>query len=197
MRRKGTVFIDKYIRSLEQTDEYLLSKILDCDSNTSNAFKYFELGIYPIRYEIIKRKILFLQYILQQDRTSMIYKVLEATQENPLKNDFVTTCERYLEHLKIDLTFEEISQMSQYNFKKLVKEKTKEAGFKYLIEEKNRQSKVCDIQYKCLEIQEYLMEENKNTEISQIIFKLRGKTLDIKTPKKWKYEDDLCLCCGE
>ena len=41
------------------------------------------------------------------------------------------------------------------------------------------------------------MEENKNTEISQIIFKLRGKTLDIKTQKKWKYEDDLCLGCGE
>ena len=40
---------DKDIRSLEQTDEYLLAKILDCDSNTSNAFRYLELGIYPIR----------------------------------------------------------------------------------------------------------------------------------------------------
>ena len=188
---------DKDIRSLEQTDEYLLAKILDCDSNTSNAFKYLELGIYPIRYEIMKRKILFLQYILQQDKNSMIYKVLEATQENPVKNDFVATCERYLTHLQIDLTFEEISRMSQYQFKNMVKEKTKEAGFKYLIEEKNRQSKICDMQYKCLEVQEYLMEGNKNTEISQTIFKLRGKTLEIKTQKKWRYEDDLCVGCGD
>jgi hypothetical protein len=110
---------DKDIRSLEQTDEHLLAKILDCDSNTSNAFKYLELGIYPIRYEIMKRKILFLQYILHQDKNSMIYKVLEATQENPLKNDFVTTCERYLAHLEIKLSFEEISKMSQYKFKKI------------------------------------------------------------------------------
>ena len=87
--------------------------------------------------------------------------------------------------------------MSEYKFKKLVKERTKEAGFKHLVEEKNRQSKICDIQYKSLEIQEYLMEGNKNTEISKVIFKLRGKTLEIKTMKKWKYEDDLCVGCGE
>ena len=57
---------DKNIRALEQTDELLLTKILGCDSNTSNVFKYLELGIYPVRFEIIKRKILFLHYLLQQ-----------------------------------------------------------------------------------------------------------------------------------
>jgi hypothetical protein len=52
------------IRALEQTDEMLLSKILESEANTSNVFKYLELGIYPVRFEIIKRKIIFLQYIL-------------------------------------------------------------------------------------------------------------------------------------
>ena len=37
---------DKNIRSLEQTDELLLTRILGCDSNTSNVFKYMELGVY-------------------------------------------------------------------------------------------------------------------------------------------------------
>ena len=32
------------IKGLEQTDEILLSKILESDSNTSNVFKYLELG---------------------------------------------------------------------------------------------------------------------------------------------------------
>ena len=31
---------DKDVRALEQTDEILLSKILGCDANTSNMFKY-------------------------------------------------------------------------------------------------------------------------------------------------------------
>ena len=40
------------------------------------------------------------------------------------------------------------------------------------------------------------MEGNKNIQISKLIFKARGKTLDIKTYKKWKYDYDLCVGCG-
>ena len=40
---------DKDIRALEQADEMLLSRILESESNTSNTFKYLELGIYPFR----------------------------------------------------------------------------------------------------------------------------------------------------
>ena len=191
---------DKDIRSLEQTDENLLGKILGCDSNTSNLFKYLELGIYPIRFEVMKRKIIFLQYILQQEKESMIFQVFKATCENPLKNDFVKTCEKYLDTLKINLTFDEISEMSKSKFKKIVKQKTTEAAFKYLIEEKNKpgkQTKIAHLQYKSLEMQEYLLEGNKNTELSKLIYKARGGTLDIKINKKWKYEDELCVGCGK
>ena len=80
------------IKGLEQTDEILLSKILESDSNTSNVFKYLELGIYPVRFEIIKRKILFLQYILQQKESSMVSMVFKATCENHLQKDFLKTC---------------------------------------------------------------------------------------------------------
>ena len=41
---------DKNIRDLEKIDENLLSKIMNCDRNTSNALKYLELGVYPIRF---------------------------------------------------------------------------------------------------------------------------------------------------
>ena len=183
------------IRALEQTDEMLLSKILESEANTSNVFKYLELGIYPVRFEIIKRKIIFLQYILQQKESTMVKVVFTATSENPLQNDFVDTCKKYLQTLKIDLTFEEIRQMSVYKFKKLVKQKTSEAAFEYLIKKKNSQSKIKDLEYRHLEIQEYLLEGNENTEVSKLIYKCRGKTLDIKTHKSWKYEDKLCVGC--
>jgi hypothetical protein len=41
---------DKDIRGLEQTDEILLSKITDAEAITSNAFKYLELRILPLRF---------------------------------------------------------------------------------------------------------------------------------------------------
>ena len=107
---------DKNIRGLEQTDEILLSRILESDANTSNIFKYLELGILPVRFEIIKRKILFLQYILQQEETSMVYQVFKTTCENSIKNDFVKTCEKYLTTLEINLTFSDIQNMSKWKF---------------------------------------------------------------------------------
>ena len=97
-----------------------VSRILESDANTSNIFKYLELGILPVRFEIIKRKILFLQYILQQEETSMVYQVFKTTCENSIKNDFVKTCEKYLTTLEINLTFSDIQNMSKWKFKKLV-----------------------------------------------------------------------------
>ena len=108
---------DKDIRSLEQTDEILLSKLTESEANTSNTFKYLELGVMPLSFEIMERKILYLQYILKQEKSAMLYKVFEATREKPLKNDFVQTCEIYLKTLNLKLTFSEFEQMGNWKFK--------------------------------------------------------------------------------
>ena len=190
-------YSEKEIRSLEQTDEILLTRILDCYSKTSNAMKYLELGVSPLRFEIMRRTVLFLQYILQQEKKSMIFQVFQATCDTPTKNDFVNMCLKYLKNLQIKLSFHEIEIMSKFSFKKLVKEKTKMAAFKYLEEIKCKQSKILNIKYTNLEIQEYLLDGNQNTKMSKLIFKARSKTLDIKTQKCWKYEDKICIGCQD
>ena len=81
-----------------------------------------------------------------------------------------------------------------------MKQKSKLAAFKYLLEKKNepnKQLKISHIIYEDLEIQEYLLDGNRNTKISQLIFKARTKTLDIKAWKSWKYDDNLCVGCSE
>ena len=188
-------YTEKDIRILEQCDEMLLGKILECEANTSNALKYLELGIVPIRFEIMRRKLAFLWYILKQEKTYMMYKMLEATRENMVKNDFVQTCIKYLKTLDIDLSFEEIVNLSDSRFKKLLKENTKIAAFNYLTKEKCKQQKIMNIKYDKLEIQEYLLCGDRNIEVSKLIFKARGLNLDIKTQKKWKYSDRLCSGC--
>ena len=50
----------------------------------------------------------------------MIYQVLKATWEKPIKNDFIKTCEKYLDILDIKLSFKEIENMSVWSFKQLV-----------------------------------------------------------------------------
>ena len=189
---------DSNIRSLEQTDEILLSKVLGSEANTSNIFKYLELGVYPVRFDIMKRKVLFLQYILKQEKESMMYKVFQATLDHPSKNDFVTTCLKYLKCLNITLSLDEISELSEYRFKHIVKEKTRAAAFKYLMEQKNlpgKNTKIKNIHYNSLCIQEYLLDGNENSDIAKVIFKARGKNLEIKEHKKWKFSDNICVGC--
>ena len=77
----------------------------------------------------------------------------------------------------------------------LGKKKTKEAAFKKLLEEKSKQ-KILDFQYNKLEIQEYMCEGSRNKEIAKVIYKGRGKILDIKSHTKWRYTDLHCLGCG-
>ena len=126
-----------------------------------------------------------------------MYKVFKATAEKPEKNDFVKTCQKYLDILGIEMSFEEIGKMSNGKFKQLVKQKTEEAGFKYLIKEKMKQKKIAELNYTSLSMQEYLVAGCKDNRISRLIFKARGRNIDIKTHKKWKYDDDMCVGCGK
>ena len=80
--------------------------------------------------------------------------------------------------------------------KKLLNEKISEAGFKYLIERISSQN-ISHIKYKTLEMQDYLLDGNKNVKVAQFISKARSMTLDIKMQRKWKYKDMLCIGFGE
>ena len=42
---------------------------------------------------------------------------------------------------------------------------------------------------------QYLADAERNISISKIIYKARGKTLDVKLQKRWKYSDMLCSTC--
>ena len=81
-------------------------------------------------------------------------------------------------------------------FKKLVKEKTRLAAFKYLMEKKNqpnKQTKIPNLNFEKLEMQDYFVDGNCNKQIAQVIYKARTQTLDIKTHRRWKYDDNICV----
>ena len=83
--------------------------------------------------------------------------------------------------------------MSKNKFKQLVKQKTEVARFNYQIKEKNKQYKIAHLKYPSMKLQEYLLKGNTNRYISRcLFFKARGRNLDLKTHKKWIYEDFLC-----
>ena len=79
--------------------------------------------------------------------------------------------------LDIKLTFKKIVRVFKFSFKKLLREKTKVVALKYLNLEKSKQSKVLGIQFEKLVMQENLLNGDRNSKVSKLIFKAKNQNL--------------------
>ena len=81
--------------------------------------------------------------------------------------------------------------------KKLLKEKIRSEALIFLKNQQIKQEKIKHIEYKQLKMQDYLSGSDRKIDISKIIYKARGKSLDVKLQKRWKYNDLLGEGCQQ
>ena len=124
---------------------------------------YLESGHAPARYEIKKIRLLFLQYILQENPVSQICKFLKLQIENPTKGDWASCCLQNLKDLELEISFEDIRILTKTQFCKILKKSIKQKAFEYLIGK--RKSKGQEITYSELKMVEYLMPNMENLSI--------------------------------
>ena len=110
----------------------------------------------PVRFLLMIRRLNFLSYILHEEETSLIYNILQDQIKKTLKFDWINLIKQDLVDLEIGLSYCEISQMNQQEFKKRVQEQTEKAAFKYLMTEKQNLSKLKNINYKKFELAKHL-----------------------------------------
>ena len=75
-----------------------------------------------------------------------------------------------------------------------VNKQVEKSALKELLNENETKANTKHLKYESLEMQNYL-KDNKNTELSKLIFQLRSGMLTIKAWKPWTYEDNLCVMC--
>ena len=86
--------------------------------------------------------------------------------------------------------------MSKHKFKGIVKEKISQKAFPFLQEERNKLSKVKDLQYEKLKIQSYLLPSNlADVRLAKFVFSLRSRMLDIKCNYKSNHSNLCCPIC--
>ena len=151
------------IRQLERIEEGFLRELLKTSKGCPIAQLYLEVGQAPARYEIIKIRLLFLKYILNQSKESLVSKFLEIQMETAAKGDWISICIENLKELRINETLEEIEKMSHYKFKNLLNERTKNAALIYLT---NKQGiKGHEIKYSDLQMSDYLLPNSQDMTI--------------------------------
>ena len=68
----------KDINNLEKPDTILMRKVLSASENAGKSFMILELGIIPVRYLIMKKRMQFLHYILTEGTDIMIRQVFNV-----------------------------------------------------------------------------------------------------------------------
>ena len=137
---------------------------------------------------------MFLHYILGRPTSELISQVFYAQLESPGKNDWTL---QIIEDLKLvglgHYTMESIKSSSKESFKKLVKEKCAELAFTDLMKEKAEKSKMKNLVYDKLTMQEYLTTDILNSQQKKLIYKIRTRM--IETPDCYG-RNEICQLCN-
>ena len=119
----------------EKVDNVLMNRIFELPSSTPAAFLHLELGTLPIRFILMLHRLNFLQYILQEDKDSLMHSFLMAQIEDTVNGDWWETVKQDMVDLNLDMTLFEIMKMSEESYKSKAKACVTEAAYKWLIEQ--------------------------------------------------------------
>ena len=142
---------------------------------------------------------MYLHNILQKQKTELIRKIYETQKGNPSPGDFSLLVIDDLKDIGMNITENQISLLSKRKFKLIVKNKVRDAAFKYLQEMKKKHSKMQLINYKTFKLQDYLCSPVFNNESRELLFRLRTRTINgIRSDFKGIYSDTRCpVGCGQ
>ena len=183
------------IRTLERIEESFLRKLFKTTTGCPISQLYLETGHYPARFEVFRRRLLFLQNILKEKSDSLILKFVTLQLENPRKGDWASSCIQALKYLNIELSIDDIKLMRKSQFRNILKSSINKKALEYLLAK--RGSKGAEISYSSLKMQEYLLPqriENLSISEKQYIFAIRNRMIQIDFNFKNGKSEKLCIC---
>ena len=157
---------------------------------------YAYTGILNIKSLIQIRRVMYLWHILSRDKTELIRRVYETQKISSNAGDWIRLVEADKSELNITMSDEEIQGVSKDMFKTFVKEKVTNKFIQDLKELKMKHSKSKYLDCTDLKIAEYLKDPRLDTKKKQLLFKLRSRTLDVKSNFGSSNGNQLCLSCG-
>ena len=189
----------KEMRMLESLDSMLLTRALNTRKNTSLCIMMLEMGIMPIRFHVMKKRVMYWFHLATEAKEKLPGKILEHQRKRTMKGDLHHQCVEDFQTLELEEN--EIEVMSKTAFKKLVNERVADAAFRYLVKIKNKQSKGKYLEYISLKMQPYLMAQSNLTPHQMCqIFQVRSKNLLLKSNFSSQFDNKDCVveeCGGE
>ena len=175
-----------------------MRKIFAAHSKTATELFYLETGKIPLRFIILKRRLMYLWHILTRDETELIHKVYSTQKYKTTKGDWYEVIEQVKKTLRIEISDQEIKSMKKDAFKNVVDKKVNIAAHQYLqmLASKHSKSKFAANQSTELEKQQYLSDKRFSRKDIQVLFALKTRMLNLKNNFKNLYNNNLqCQTC--
>ena len=182
------------IDKLEKCHEMALRKLLDLPSKTPKQMLYFLTGSGPVRFQIQRRRLVYLHHILNQNEESLLRTFFEHQYKTRKSKDWATRIIKDLFEFGIEIPLEEIMKIPINVWKENVKLKTLENALIYLNSNIGSKSRP----YTLLQMSPYLMpNEEVPIEIAKFIAKAQSNMIEnVKMNFQQEYKPNfICNAC--
>ena len=164
------------VNKLEEVDKLLLRQIFQVASSCPTEALYLELGCVPLGIIIKGRRIKYLHHLVTREETEMLSNFFYTQWKYPsAKNEWTEQVKKDLIEFGIKGDIEWMKTKSKSSFKAIVKKKTNEFAADTLKLVKESHSKMSNLDYDDLEMQQYLKDENIKTNQARALFRFRTR----------------------
>jgi hypothetical protein len=184
------------IDELEEVDKILIRNILNAPISSCIEGLYLELGLIPISIILKARRISYFHYLVNLDEKEMLYQFFEAQYKYPSKDDWTTQVVEDLKDFEIPEDFKFMRSKSKPAFSRMLKIKTKEFALAHLLSLKSQHSKMDNLVYSELKMQNYLKSEEIPVPEAQNLFKFRVGVAQFKENFGDRYDNKTCPLCS-
>ena len=183
---------NKRIEMFEKTEQSLFRKILCAHSKTPIECLYLELGIIPLRFHLMSRRIMYLHNVMQRDSGDLVRQIVLCQMETLRDGDFFAQTKNNMNYLQIEMT--DLTEKTTSQFREVVRKKINEKAFEYLIEKAANHSKVNESCYINCEGTIQYKDRRFTPNIISLLFKFRTRTYMVKNNFRRNYENTNTLC---
>ena len=180
------------INELAQVDISLARRVLSASPSVPVESLFLELVLTPVGHIIKGRRVMFLHYLVSLKEEEMLSKFFLAQWHNPVNHDWTVTVQKDLVDLGLNFDLSQIKKFKKEKFAEIVKKAIKAAAFSELMTRKQSHSKMKDLQYNELSMQNYLKSDLISFDKAKSLYKFRVRDVNVKNNRKTSNSDLNC-----
>ena len=183
---------EERIRSFERIEQSFFRKILQAHSKTSIEAIYLELGVLPLRYHLVKKRLSYFREVMDRADDELTKMIVVAQMERCEEGDFVAQVNKDMDMIGITCT--EILSASKVGLRNTLNRKIQHCAFNDLIAKAASHSKVKEDIYSDLEGAPHYNNQKFTPDLCNLIFRFRTRTFLVKNNFRNNYINTNTLC---